>query len=350
LSGSVRSSDTVARLGGDEFVVLLDGLGEADTAAQFADRLRDAVCRVSIETEAGAFVVTASFGLAVGTADDAPEALLQRADAAMYRAKGVGPGKVAVFDDDADVHAGTLADELAVAVSHGLIRPHVQPIVDLHRGVLAGYQGLARWEHPQRGLLDAEQFVDAVASTPILPVVDLAVLRRTVAAAARAARSGAKVRAYGHVSRRLLGDAHLARYVGEIVDDLGIDASDVCVEIAHTLIARPSRRVERALRDLREVGVRTVLSAVDGECEVNQLVEYGFDELRLARGLVRDSARDPQRRRVAHGTIALARALGLSVMAVGIETDAERIDMRDAGCDYGQGYLFGAVQPAGTIR
>ena len=100
---------------------------------------------------------------------------------------------------------------------------------------------------------------------------------------------------------------------------------------------------------MRETGVRTVLSAVDGECEVNQIVEYGFEELRLARRLVRDAERDPTRRRVAEGTIALARALGLTVIAVGIETDADRVVMRDAGCDYGQGNLFGAVQAAGTI-
>jgi EAL domain-containing protein (putative c-di-GMP-specific phosphodiesterase class I) len=155
------------------------------------------------------------------------------------------------------------------------------------------------------------------------------------------------VRAYGHLSRRLIADVHLARYLAEIVDDLGIRPADLCVEIAHSLIARPSRRIASALRDLRDVGVRTVLTAVDGECEVNQIVEYGFDELRLSRHLVRDAGRDPIRRRVAHGTIALARALGLTVIAVGIETDAERVDMRDAGCDYGQGYLLGAVQPAG---
>ena len=92
-----------------------------------------------------------------------------------------------------------------------------------------------------------------------------------------------------------------------------------------------------------------MLSAVDGACEVNEIVEYGFDELRLARRLVRDAGRDPTRRRVAHGTIALARALGLTVIAVGVETDAERDDLRDAGCDYGEGWLFGAVRPAGAF-
>jgi diguanylate cyclase (GGDEF)-like protein len=349
LSRCVRTGDTIARVGDDEFVVLVDGIDETDSAWQFAERLRDSVCRVPIETGRGALVVTASFGVAAGTPGDEPAELVRRADAAMYRAKAMGGAKVVVFDDDAEVRITTLVDEFAVAVSQAQIRPHVQPIVDLHRGVLVGYQGLARWEHPRRGLLAAEAFVAVVANTPMLPVVDLAVLRRTVAAAARTARSGVQVRAYGYVSRRLLGDADLARYLTEIIDDLGIAPSDLCVEIAHEFIARPSRTVERALRDLREAGVRTALSGVDGECEINEIVEYGFDELRLARRLVRDAGRDPARRRVAHGTIALARALGVIVTAVGIETDAERVDMRDAGCDYGQGNLFGSADPAGSI-
>ncbi len=105
----------------------------------------------------------------------------------------------------------------------------------------------------------------------------------------------------------------------------------------------------RTLRDLRDVGVRTVLSEVDGECEVNEIVEYGFDELRLARRLVRDAGIDPTRRRVAHGTIALARALGLTVVAVGIETEADRVGMLEAGCNFGQGNHFGPVEPAGSI-
>jgi diguanylate cyclase (GGDEF)-like protein len=349
LSRCVRTGDTVARFGDDEFVVLVDGLDERDTASRFAERLRNSVCRVPVETDTGAVVVTASFGLAVGSPGDEPAELVRRADAAMYRAKATGRGEVVAFETGTEVSITTVADELAVAVSHGLVVPHVQPIVDLHRGVLVGYQGLARWQHPLRGLLDASQFVDLVANTPILPVVDLAVLRRTAAAAARTARNGAHVHAYGHLSRRLLGDLNLTRYLTEIIDDLRIAPSDLCVEIAHELVARTSRTVESALRDLREAGVRTVLSAVDGECDPNEIVEYGFDEIRLARRLVRDAGLDRARRRVAHGTIALARALGLTVIAVGIETDAERVDMREAGCDYGQGSLFGSAQPAGSI-
>ena len=253
-------------------------------------------------------------------------------------------------EDVGEVRVPSLADELAVAVSHGLIQPHVQPVVELARGVVVGYQGLARWEHPRRGILEAEQFVEILANTPVLSVVDLAVLRRTAAAAARAARSGLRVRAYGHLSQRLIGDVDVARYLAEIVDELRIAPSDLCIEIAHTFVARRSPRIVRGLRDLRAIGVRMVLSAVDGECEVNQIVEYGFDELRLARQLVKDAGHDPKRRRVAEGTIALARALGLTVIAVGINTDADRVTMREAGCDYGQGDLFGPVQAAGAIN
>jgi diguanylate cyclase len=274
---------------------------------------------------------------------------VQRADAAMYRAKAIGGAEAVVFDDAVNLNVTALADDFAVAVSHGLIQPHVQSIVDLNRGVLVGYQGLARWEHPRHGLLEASHFVDYVGNTPILPVVDLAVLRRTAAAAARASRGGVQVRAYAHLSRRLIGDADFARYLIEITDDLRITSADLCVEISHALIARPSRRVASALRDLRETGIRTVLSAVDGECEVNHIAEYGFDELRLSRRLVHDAEHDPTRRRVALATITLARSLGLTVIAVGIETDPQRINMRDAGCDYGQGHLFGDAQPAGEI-
>ena len=172
---------------------------------------------------------------------------------------------------------------------------------------------------------------------------------RTAAAAARTTRNGLQVRAYGHLSRPLIGDIDVARYLAEIVNELRMAPSDLCIEIAHPLIARPSRQIERALRDLRATGARMVLSAVDGECDRNQIVEYGFDELRLARRLVVDARQHTRRRRVALDNIALGRTLGLTVIAVGIETDADRVDMREAGCDYGQGNLFGPVQPAGAI-
>ncbi len=305
MARALRSGDTVSRVGGDEFVVLVDGLDEAATIWQVAERLRNAICGDPVEVAAYAISLAASFGLAVAHPDDDPVELLERADRAMYRAKAMGGATVVVYEEGTDSSITMVAGELAHAVSHGQIRPHVQTVVDLHSGVLVGYQGIARWDHPRRGLLDAGEFINVVANTPIVPVIDLAVLRQTAAAAAHTARNGLRVCAYGHLSRWLLGDVGIERYLTEIIDDVGIAPSELGVEIAHALVARPSRAVASTLRALREIGIRTVLSGVDGQCEVNEIVEYEFEELRLAPRLVRDAGRDPARRRVAYGTVAL---------------------------------------------
>ncbi len=191
----VRDPDTIARVGGDEFVVLLEGVDNTDSALAVVDRLHETVCRGSFETDSGDLAITASFGVALGAAGDRPDELFRAADAATQRAKAMGGGHVVLFDDGAEVRVTTLADEFAVAVSHGLIRPHVQRIVNLRTGELHGFQGLARWQHESGELREAATFIDLVINTPMAPVVDLAVLRRTAAVAARLARRGSTVRA-----------------------------------------------------------------------------------------------------------------------------------------------------------
>jgi diguanylate cyclase (GGDEF)-like protein len=349
LSQVVRAADTVARVGGDEFIVLLDGLTGADAAVTLTHRIRNALSKAPIDTPSGPLAVTASMGVATGDGRDDPCDLVRRADTAMYRAKAMGGGHVAAFDEDAEVAVATLADEFAVAVSHGLIRPHVQRVIDLGTGERVGFQGLARWDHAERGLLEAASFIDLVSDTPMAPVVDLAVMRHAAAVAARLARRGDNVRVYGHLSRRLLGDENLAFYLNEISNDLSLDPSQLCVEVAHPLVARGSRAIANAMGLLREAGVRTVLSDVQGECDANDLVQNGFDEVRLSRRLVLETAADPHQR-IAHATVALAHALDLPVIAVGVETERERDAMLDAGCDYAQGLLYGEIVPAGLAE
>jgi diguanylate cyclase (GGDEF)-like protein len=351
MSRIVRDADTVARVGGDEFVVLLDGLTDAEAAITLSNRLREAVCQTALDIDGMELSVGASFGVALGERGDEPAELLRRADTAMYRAKARGGDNVVVFDDESEVSVTTLANDFAVAVSHGLIRPHVQPVIDLHTHEIVGYQGVARWNHPVRGTLDADTFIDIVANTPMAPVVDLAVLRRTAAVAARTARrGGGQVRVYGHLSRRLIGDPRLDQYLAEISGELTISMADLCIEVAHPIVARGSVAVKSALRAAREAGVRTVLTGLHGEGDVNEIVEHAFDELRLARRLVHAAAFDPEQRRIVTATVALAHALDLPVIAVGVETEAETVAMVDAGCDYAQGDYFGAVVPAGDAE
>ena len=305
-----------------------------------------------IEADAEALAVTASFGLAVGTPEDLPPMLLQRADAAMYRAKAIGGAEVVVFEDVADLNVTTLADELAVAVSHGLIQPHVQSIVDLNRGVLVGYQGLARWEHPQTRAPRSR----VSSSTYVGEHADPAGRRPRRAPAHRGGRgpnlpqrrARTRVRASLPTAdrRRRLRRATSSR--SSTIS--GSRSSDLCVEIAHALIARPSRTSRRhASRSARYR--HSDRAERRSTANARSITSSSTDSTSFASParLVHDAEHDPTRSRVAHGTITLARALGLTVIAVGIETEPQRIDMRDAGCDYGQGNLFGPVQPAGEI-
>jgi diguanylate cyclase (GGDEF)-like protein len=348
LSHVVRDPDTVARVGGDEFTILLDGIDNTESALALVHRLRETVSRGSLDTDSGDLAITASFGVAVGGADDRAEELMRNADVAALRAKSMGGGHVVLFDGGTEVRVTTIVDEFAVAVSHGLIRPHVQRIVNLRTGELHGFQGLARWEQDTGEMREAATFIDLVVNTPMAPVVDLAVLRRTAAVAARFARRGARVRAYGHISRRLIGEPRLDYYLAEIAADLALTSSDIGVEISHALLTHGPQSVKSTMHSLHDVGVCAVLSDVHGECDVNEIVDLGFSELRLARGLVAAASRDAASRRIVAAMVALAHALDLTVIAVGVETEREEEAMLDAGCDFAQGYLYGSVVPAGS--
>lgn len=342
---AVRAADTVARIGGDEFAILFDGVLDENEALLLADRVRAALVQSPVATVAGDVPVTASLGIAVGADDDVPSDLLRRADAAMYRAKARGGGRVVTFDVEADATAAALAEELPVAISHGLIEPYVQPVVDLRTGRQVGLQGLARWRHRTRGLLEASAFIDLVANTAMSPVVDLAVMRGTAAALHDLPADG-PARLYAHLSRRLVGDRGLERHLVEVADENRLRPEQLFVEIGQRLVARRSKVVASALRSLREIGTRMVLTGVDQECGVNDVVEHGFDELRLSDRLLAEAATEPSRRRALLGTVGMAHSLGLAVVAVGVETRQQREVLVDAGCDLALGLLFGRPVPA----
>lgn len=348
MARAVRGADTVARVGGDEFVVLFDGVLDENEALLLAERVRAALVEGPIVTVAGELPVSASFGVALDKSGDRPSDLLGRADAAMYRAKALGGARVVDSDLQADAGAAGLAEELPVAISQGMIQPYVQPVVDLRTSETIGLQGFARWKHETRGILEARAFIDLVANTPMSPVVDLSVMRGTAAAVRRAARDGGSWRVYSHLSRSLIGDRSLEHYLAEIAHDNGLQAEQLFVEVGQRLVTRRSKAVEGALRALREAGARVVLSGVDKGCGVNDVVEHGFDEVRLSPSLVSAATIDAGERRALRGAVGLARSLGLSVIAVGVETEQQRAELLDAGCDLALGLLYGGPIPART--
>ena len=239
-----------------------------------------------------------------------------------------------------------MAHELAYAVSQGRIAPYVQAVVDVRSRDVVGYQGLARWRHRTRGLLEAAAFIDFVADSPTAPVIDLAVIRDTAAVAARGARGGGQLRVYAHLSRRLLADEQLERYLSEIVEDLALADGQLCACIAQPLVTHPARSLPETLESLRARGIRLVLTDVGYERDATDIVPHGFAELRLSREIVVDCDVDAARALVVRETAAFARGLGLAASAVAVETPAQFDVVAEAGCDLAVGHLFGVPVPA----
>lgn len=345
LSRSVRASDTVARMGATTFALLLDDIDDDTDAYILVERIRDDVTQTPLWTAAGELTIDAAFGLAIATAEGPLRDVLARAQRAARSPEAARGRRVVAYDEGADAAAVTLGAELAIAVSQGDIRPFVQPLVHLATGDTVGYQGLARWAHRTRGLLEAGRFIGLAAGTPMAPVIDLAVIRAAAAVVA-ALPSSSGVRLYAHLSRRLLSDPRVDQYLAETVLSVGLSPAQVCLEVAESLMARPSRAMHDAIRSLRDAGVGLALTSVNASTEINHVVEYGFDELHLDPALSREAVVDASQRRVVRGLAGYAHALDVPVAAIGVDDARHRDVLADAGCDLGRGELFGAPVPA----
>jgi diguanylate cyclase (GGDEF)-like protein len=347
---SVRASDTVARVDRSSFVLVVDDVNDDSSAFMLAERVRDALTHTPLWTAAGELAVDARFGLAIGDAETPLAELLTRAESAARGGRSDDAARVGVASGHRDPHVAALAEELARAVSHSEIRAYVQPVCALESDELIGYQGLARWQHRARGLLEASAFIELAANTSTGSVVDLAVLRATTSAVVMTSRPGAPLRVYAHVSHRLLSDPRIEQYLAETLDATGLLPRQLCMVVPQALLARPSRLMSDALRAIRDWDVRLAAGGVDANGKLDELVDYRLDELHLDRRLVQSAAFDASQRLVVRGIVGFGHALGIRILAVGIENEQQRTVFVESECDLARGFLYGAPVPADTVE
>ena len=355
LRAAVRPADTVARFGGDEFVVLLDGAPGTDAAI----RLADAVQReVSAPVGLGDLEVftTASIGIAVaGAHADGPEALLRGADAAMYRAKSRGPGRWEVYDRA--MHARSLArlrmeTDLRRALDRGEVTAHFQPIVSLASGRIRGVEALARWRHPARGWVQPDEFVPAAEDTGLI----LELGRVVLSEACRRARAwpdagGDGVEVSVNLSVRQLAQADLVEQVRRTLEESGLSAARLRLEITESVLVADPAAAAATLRRLKELGARVVMDDFGtGYSSLAALHRLPIDGLKVDRSFVGAMGKDGRAGQVVASVLAMARGLGLEVVAEGIERDDQLAGLRLLGCDAGQGYLFSPPADADAIQ
>jgi diguanylate cyclase (GGDEF)-like protein/PAS domain S-box-containing protein len=336
LEAAVRPSDTVARLAGDEFTVLCEEVAGELEAVAIAQRIVDLFLPPFVIGGREVHVST-SVGVALssGRGGASAEALIRDADAAMYRAKERGKARFELYDATLRAHAVhrlELETELRGAVRRGELLVHYQPQIDLVSGEPVAYEALVRWEHPRRGLLAAAEFVPLAEESGLIVALGEHVLREACAEAAR--RS---LPVCVNLAPRQLAAPDLPARVAATLESSGLEPELLCLEIGEAALT-PERGV--VLCALADLGVRLALDDFGaGSASLALLRDWPVEQVKLDRALLADDFE------VLGAVVALARALGLEVVAEGVETPAQLAMLERAGCRRAQGFLLGEPEP-----
>jgi diguanylate cyclase (GGDEF)-like protein len=348
----VRANDLVARLGGDEFAILTQDDSDLKRSRAMAERLVREL-RAPYLVGDHQVSVTASIGIASArdASDDAAD-LVRNADVAMYMAKANGKSGFAIFDPG--MHAAIrerheLGVELQRAVELDQLRLVYQPIVELATGRHAGVEALVRWQHPERGLISPGQFIEIAEENGAILPIGRWVLReacQTMAARRRDERVHGTAFVSVNVSAREIQAAGFVDQVRGVLDEAGLDASVLILEITETALLRATPSTIATLDELRRLGVRMVIDDFGtGYFSLSHLRQFPVDVLKIASEFVTDDGTHDAETRsrssaLAGAIVALSRSLEIDTVAEGIETAEQAERMRRLGCRYGQGYYF----------
>ena len=349
LAHALRPMDTLARFGGDEFVVLCEQLHqETADLPSIGQRLLAALAEpiALSELPAGEVVVRASVGAVELVEGDSPQDVLHHADAAMYRAKRRGGG-VMVSDRvfDARAASGLRTDtELQHALERGQLRLAFQPVVALPDQTATGLEVLLRWQHPSRGLLTAGQFVPALERTGLIVPVGSWVLREVCQQLPSLQPAGAPDHWFVSINvsvQQLHAPGFLAE-VAEVLQQTAVEPRRLLLEVTETALIPGEHVLTGRLMDLADLGLRVALDDFGtGFSSLSHLKHLPAHVLKIDKSFVGGLGTDDRDRALVQGTISLAHDLGLSVIAEGVEHPHQHDALTVAGCDAGQGYLYG---------
>jgi diguanylate cyclase (GGDEF)-like protein/PAS domain S-box-containing protein len=366
LEGCMRDGDTVARLGGDEFVVILESLNEDHVAAMQTESVAVKILanlNQPYEIEVSEIVAgksirvsrqhqcSASIGIALfDNQEVAAEELLKRADTAMYEAKAAGRDTLCFFDHGMQAvlsARAALESELRHAIVDEQFVVYYQPQVDAS-GRVTGAESLVRWQHPKRGMVSPAEFIPVAEDTGLILPIGFWVLHQSCQRLA----DWAKVPEFAHltlavnISARQFNMPHLVDEVLSLVEATGAPADRLKLELTESLLLKNTDDVIAKMNELRGHGVRFSLDDFGtGYSSLSYLKALPLDQLKIDQSFVRDVLTDPNDAAIARTIVALADALGLSVIAEGVETDEQRALLGAAGCPHYQGYLFSRPVP-----
>ena len=350
LQSCVRQEDTVGRPGGDEFTVLLAEVRDARAAGTVAEHILE-VLRAPVRVAGHDLVVTTSIGITL-TPDDGrePNQLTKNADLAMYRAKERGRNNYQFYAEDMNTRAMerlTLESELREGLARDQFELYFQPKVHLASRQVVGAEVLIRWRHPERGLVMPGEFIAVAEETGVINDIGRWVVSETC-------RRGARLQALGvphfklavNISARQFRDPELATSLAACLSAAELDASWLELEITETMLMADLDETRSVVEGLRALGVKIAIDDFGtGHSSLNYLKRLPIHGLKVDRTFVGDIPDSSDDKAITAAVIAMAHELNLEVVAEGVETEAQLAFLSDHGCEFGQGFLFGAPQP-----
>jgi diguanylate cyclase (GGDEF)-like protein len=352
LSEALRESDSIARLGGDEFALLLPKVAGAPAAIQAAERVTDVLDQPFVLQDLP-IALEGSIGIALYPehATDV-DTLVQRADVAMYAAKGT-QRPYALYDPADDEYSPGrlgLVGELRRAIDERELVLHYQPKANLATGEITGAEALIRWQHPERGLLSPAEFVPLAEHTNLIKPLTHYVLEEALTQCRAWHHQGLKLPVSVNIASRNLLDSELPNELAELLEGRGVGPELLELEITEsTIMADPLRALD-VLSRLHELGIRLAIDDFGtGYSSLAYLSGLPVDEVKIDRGFVMDMGENQKNATIVRSTIDLGRNLGLIVVAEGVETESTWETLRTIGCDAAQGYFLSRPVPASEL-
>ncbi|MGI4744417.1 MAG: putative bifunctional diguanylate cyclase/phosphodiesterase, partial [Janthinobacterium lividum] len=340
-------TDTVARYGGDEFAFLVTDVRSDADIDQLVVRIQKALAK-PFEVEQHTVLLTASIGIAFSPdhAVDA-EQLLRNADTALYRAKSSGRSSSRVFEAEMDTlmqARQALKIRLRDALTKNQFRLFYQPLLDVATGRVDSFEALLRWQHPERGLLSPSEFIPAAEETGWIVSIGRWALQE---ACREAMNWPSKIGVAVNLSAIQFGFATLTTDVIAALEQSGLPANRLELEVTETLLIQDNETNTTILRSLSELGVRIALDDFGtGYSSLSYLRSFRFDKIKIDRSLITTLAEPPDGDAVMNAIVGLGRSLSIATTAEGIETDAQFDLVRAYGCTQAQGFLFSEPVPA----
>lgn len=351
LRSCTRDTDLVARMGGDEFAVLQIGPEAARAADHLAQRIREIVS-APYEINGNKLDIGTSIGIAVAPRDGvSTDQLLKNADLALYRAKADGRNTHRFFEPrmDEELQARRLIElDLRKALTAGELEIYYQPLVALSDAAVTGYEALLRWKHPERGFISPAEFVPIAEEIGLIVPIGEWVLHH---ACAEASTWGDDLTVAVNLSPVQLKARDLAQVVMLALANSALPPQRLELEITETVFLDDNEQTLSILHSLRSFGVRIAMDDFGtGYSSLSYLRSFPFDKIKLDRSFVRDLGVKPDSFAIVQSIATLGGSLGMTTTAEGIETPEQLEQLKAAGFNQGQGYLFGRPQPAEHIK